>query len=748
MKVNQNALVTDDAGKLLVSRQALLATGVYTPAAYRSGKSRHRICEVITGGNRYALLESLPEQTRRMLVERLTKISDEYTRTLLAASAPGDDCVTAAVTHTADLLDINRPFIRSAVETYVNVHHVEYIPAYMSAGLSVNSLKGYAKQCALVQWIFDFSQKITLSEPSAKRAALLMRSFRANLLTALSSINLEIKIPLSETRFNQWVDDILSQMQSGKRPEDIVRIKRRENQNSLKVTSEQFTVAYGLYISGNNEGVASVYQKWLEKGKSDGWWVNPHTGEFEPPTEGRLYQLLVPHKNASTLERTDAVTYQKLMMPAVTRDLPEEKNRVWIIDGTAHNEYVEYHGRISQAVYTVRVIDAATMRLVGACSMAGKETFDAAREAVLMGIRTTGYKPAVLQGDHGPAWSKIEEWCNKNDIHPYASGVGNARAKGAIESHFNMFDNAITRYRNGFSGGNIKATAIRSRSSQKREDAGKRNARSASLVIEWIRTEGITMWNEHIIETLDRKPCGKTPYELWAEKKSATPPLPYEQLCVLCGTRHDRKLTVNGLEISHKTAGYIYYPATGDSEQREAGARVYNAIPLLEARTAGILSIYILEPGEPAPVYDRSGQYLGTWELKKHVGYIDETGELGNQLAFANRVKAQATEFNQKVKDEIARRPDAEQIEALSSEPVKSRFRKYEGFDEAAEAWAVAEDAKKTKPQKPPGRYDKDALLAEETAEKGVLELLASTPEYKEYVDPDTGEVHRLTITD
>ena len=33
------------------------------------------------------------------------------------------------------------------------------------------------------------------------------------------------------------------------------------------------------------------------------------------------------------------------------------------------------------------------------------------------------------------------------------------------------------------------------------------------------------------------------------------------------------------------------------------------------------MSIYILNPGEPAPVYTHDGQYLGLWELKKTVSY-------------------------------------------------------------------------------------------------------------------------------
>jgi hypothetical protein len=731
--MNRTDLRTDAAGRLLVSRRALLTNRIYTDQSYRTTKCVKRFEEIAVEGGRYVLFESLPESTRRAVVSKLTRLSAEYTQLLLAVQAADVDCLPAAIAFTAETLDINEPFIRSAIEQYIRANYTNHTAAYMDAGLSVKSLKGYAKQCALLEWIHDFAHKITASEPSAKRAALLMRAFRVNLLTALSGIELEIKIPLSETRFSRWLDDVLARMDKGEKPDTIVQIKRLKNDNSMKVTQEQFNIAYGFYIKGSNMSVAAVYRKWLEYGLQHGWWANAQTGAFEPPTEARLYQLLKPVKNAAMLEKTDAITYQLKMTPSVSRLLPAKRNHVWVIDGTAHNENVENKGAVRQHVYVIKVADVATMRLLGAAPLIGvREPFTAVRDAILTGIRTTGCKPAIIQCDRGPAWKELEAWCNENDIKLYPSMTGNARAK-TIESLFNMFDNDITRFLSGYSGQNRTATAVRSRSSEKRENAGKRNARSASIAMTWVQTEGIRLWNERIIKTLEGAPCGKTPFELWDEKESMTPQLSYVQLCRLCGVRHDRKLTINGLDISHNAVDCTYFPPIETPEQRAAAAAVFNAIPL-DAQTSNVLSVYILEPGEPAPVFDREGRFLGVWTRKQKVDYIDENGDLGKFLALAYRVREQAKTFNQSVKDDIARRPDADRIEALGNESLTGKHRKYEGFADAAKRWC--------------GRYDKTALLEEEAAAKAGENaiLLEATSAYKDLVDPDTGEIHRVLI--
>lgn len=723
------------SGRLLINKDALLINRIFTESSYRNQKSKGRFQECDKDGVKWVYIDSLTDVSRDKVKRTFSKLSGEYSQLLQSMDDAGMDCVPTAIEFTAETLQINEPFIRSAIETYMNSHYPVYTWAYMDAGLHSDSVKGYSKQCALVQWIADFVNKIQISEANAKRSERLIRSFRMNLLTAISDIELEIKIPTSETRFNRWSDDILKQMKSGLEPVDIIQIKRQRNTNAHKVTPEQLKIAEFFHLNGTNMSVAQVYDKWIEYGKRSGWWLDD-AGKYDPPTEGRLYQLLRPLKNAHLLGKTDAITYRKKAIPNMSRLLPEKKNYVWAIDGTAHNENVKHGSTVRQHVYTIKVVDVATVRLLGASSLIGvREPFEAVRDAILMAIKETGYKPAIIQCDRGPAWEELQKWCTANEIKLYPAITGNARAKSIIESLFRIFDNDITRFLKGFSGMNRTALHLNSQASDKRETEGKKNARSAGIVMDWIKKEGIKLWNERIIKQLEGEECNKTPYELWEEKESFVPQLSYIQLCKMCGTLHQRKLTINGLDIDHNTNSYTYFPPVATKEQREIAERIFTYIPM-DAQTSNRLNIYILNGGEPAPVYDYQNRYLGIWELKKRTAYIADTKEekelLDNYTALQYRIERTAKEINDEVTQFVSKHPDYEAIKELGNEMLTGRHRRYEGFDESAKVWC--------------GRYDKSALLQEEQDAKADDIPVIQKESYKELVDPDTGEIYRIRL--
>lgn len=713
------------SGRLLISKNALLINGIFSDASYRKTKSLKRLEEISFNHEKWVFADKLTNVTRKKVMDKFSRITSEYSHLLQSMDAQGIDCVPTAIEFTAESLQINEPFIRSAIETYINSHYTIYTWAYLDAGLHSDSVKGYSKQCALVQWIFDFVNKIKTSEPDAKRCEVLLRSYRMNLLTAISNIELEVKIPRSETRFNKWFDDVIKQMDRGYKPEDIIQIKRQSNTNAGKVSDEQLKIAQYFYKKGTNMSVATVYKKWLAYGKHASWWLD-EDNNFNPPTEGRLYQLLRPLKNAHLLDKTDAITHRKTVIPNVSRDLPVKKNHVWAIDGTAHNENVDHKGTVRQHVYVIKVADVATNRLVGAAPLIGvREPFESVKEAILMGIMETGYKPAIIQCDRGPAFEELKKWCHENEIKLYPAITGNARAKSVIEALFNHFDNDITRFLKGFSGMNRTALHLNSKASEKRETTGKKNARSASIVMDWLKNEGLKIWNERIIEQLEGKPCNKTPYELWDEKESFVPQLTYVQLCQMCGTLHQKKLTINGLDIQHNTESYTYYPAIETSEQRAIADRIFTYIPM-DAQTTNRLNIYILKGGEPAPVFDHEGKYLGIWNLKVRTAYIAETKEekqiLDNYMALQYRIEHTAKAINNEVDQFMSKHPDLEYIESLGNEMLTGKRRAYTG------------------------RYDKSELLQEEMDAKATDIPVAKEKRYKEYVDPDTGELYRVEL--
>ncbi len=730
--MQQNILLVDPKGNLLVSKQALLLKGVYTDSSYRKTKSMGKLSEVVDSSGKYVAMDSLTKVTREKVIRIFSKLKSEYSQLLTNMSRNGEDCARSAVDFTAEMLEINEPFIRASIESYMNGHYPLFSSAYMDLGLHSNSVKGYAKQCALVQWVYDFVENIKNHEGSAKRCEVLLRSFRANLLTALSGIELEVKVPLSETRFHKWLDDVLKQMAGGKKPEDIVQVKRQNNCNAGKVTPEQLNVALFWQINGTNMSVSAVYKKWMSYAAEKGWWTD-EDGVFNPPTEARLYQLLAPYKNANHLAKTDAIDFRANIMPSVSRLLPEKKNHVWVIDGTAHNENVDHKGKVRQHVYCIKIVDVATLRMLGVANVVGvKEPFSAVQEAILMGIRESGYKPAIIQCDRGPAWKELESWCEANDIKLYPAITGNARAK-TIENIFYQFDNDITRFLKGYSGQNRTALGVNSHASEKRESSGKRNARSLSIAMDWAKGEGVKLWNERVIETLEGKKCNKTPYELWDEKPSYVPELSYKDLCVMCGTAHERKLTIAGLEIEHNAEAYSYFPPFRTSEDRAKAEQIFMSIPR-QANTANKLTIHVVNGGDPAPVFSNDGKYLGMWELKPRTAYIAETPAekqlLDDYMALQYRIGEHAKAVNASIVDAIEKHPDRERIEELGNEVLTGKRRKYEGFEDSAKRWA--------------GRYDKSELLTEEVEAKAAPQACAAR--YKTLVDPDTGESYNVEV--
>ena len=715
----------NDNGRLLILKEALIGT-VYTDVSYRNQKSKGRFQEVLVDNQRMVVLTTLPEQTRKKILDNYEKLASGYTELMLASQAVGVDCSKMAVEFTAETLHINEPFIISSIESYISSNYSAYTWAYLEAGLHSDSVKGYAKQCALVKWIVDFVEKINASEADAKRASLLLRSLRANTLTAISGMNFEIKIPTNETRFNQWFDMVIDKTKEGLRPEDIIQIKRMGNVNSGKITDDQLRIALYWHKNGTNMSIANLYKKWLVYGDQAGWWRD-EDGTFKPPTEGRLYQLLQPLKNPMILSKTDNINYILNCLPTATRDLPTHKNHVWVIDGTAQNENVLAKGIIRQHIYSIKVADVATLRLIGVSSLIGvREPWSALKDAILMGIRETGYKPAIIHTDHGPAWKELESWCNENDIKLYPAITGNARSK-TIESLFNMFDNDITRFLRGYSGQNRTANgSINSKPSEQRETYGKQHARSALIAMEWAKSEGLKAWNERVIETLERKKCGKTPYEMWEEKESYTPKLSYTSLCQLCGTLHSRKLTIEGLDIQHNNENYLYFPPIKTPEQQKHAERIFTNIPL-DKHNDNALDVYVLEGGKPAPVFTKNGKYLGVWELKKNISFTAafdddwvQKNRLKNMKSLRDGITDTAKQLAKDVDDYVERHHDIEKIEALGNEMLTGKRRAYTG------------------------RYDKSALLEEEIDAKSIQ--IPEKVAYKELVDPDTGELIRVKM--
>jgi hypothetical protein len=139
-----------------------------------------------------------------------------------------------------------------------------------------------------------------------------------------------------------------------------------------------------------------------------------------------------------------------------------------------------------------------------------------------------------------------------------------------LKTCFFQFDNDITRFLN-LSGMNRTATgSINSKASEKRETKGKTYGKIGIHCNELATNRGnYSMERTCNKTTKPQRMQTKTPYELYDELGICTPKLSYIQLCELCGTAHQRKLTINGLTIEQPRNTYTYFPPIETSEQRD-----------------------------------------------------------------------------------------------------------------------------------------------------------------------------------
>lgn len=415
------------------------------------------------------------------------------------------------------------------------------------------------------------------------------------------------------------------------------------------------------------------------------------------------------------------------MSPTISRDYPTKKNEVWGIDGTAHNENISDGKTTRQHLYKISIYDYATCRLLSVATIKGvNEAFSITKEAIQAAIKEVGYKPMVLQCDHGPAFNELKSYCKEIGITLLPAATGNARSKPVENLQFQM-DNDVIRYLKGYNGQNLRALGPNSRISAKYEKTGLMNARDMAIAAEWLRTEGKKMWNERIITQLNGKPCNKTPFELWDELASETKPLSLPELAQLCGTKHHVKLTNDGLTVQDKKIEYTYFPTLNTKEEIEEAEKIFRETPRFTPESSK-LDIYVLEYGKPAVVFSHDGKLIGTWIIKERVPFL---ATFKKDTAVYNKMRDLQAETRDKAKEikdtttQFAKdHPDAELIEQLASTPLVGKRRPYVG------------------------RYNKEAFLQEEADIKGGIEtlrqVLEETPEYIEYVNPDTGEIHKL----
>jgi len=435
------------------------------------------------------------------------------------------------------------------------------------------------------------------------------------------------------------------------------------------------------------------------------------------------------------LKRSSYAGFYHGVVPTIDRRYPTQKNYCWGIDGTAHNENVfdPVSKKVMQHIYVVKVFDYATFALLHQELHHGvSESGDLMITALKGAILQAGYKPYIVQMDDGPGSTELKRWCEDNKIHVLPSQKGIARTK-FVEALIGMMDNVYLRHLKGWNGMNRTATSRNSRPGDSFLDKGKRNSRSIAQASAWLRTECISDWNSHIIDTYEDKPLGKSPAQLWDEKQSKTPQLDYATLLWLAGTLHEVKKTINGVDIHADGYKYRYMP---NASKPDAAAATWLAIP-----TGTEVLVYAGQYGQPVAVWQGHSCH-GLWELKQRVPmfatFEGDTTEYNKQRAFQNAVIDQAKRRNAEVENTYKQQPDTEGVEKLINEPLVGR--KFTGRLDKATLNAE-EMMDKAGVQSPDAVAEFKRLVAQaESAKKEV--------KYRTLVDPDTGEAFEIPIAD
>lgn len=660
-----------------------------TEAQYRYLKRKGKLksTRACKGKAAQIVVSSLPESYQNIIKQRMVQLQHDHQSLNVDAKLHGVRLTEAAVQVTANTLMVNATYITSELRNYITQNHGQYIPHYVTHyKLSKSSVIGYAKLCALVSWVYNIANTIRNSF-SDKEYSRQMRSIKANLAEALKHLDgeLEVKLPTSK-RLNTWVGMVLKRLAAGEEVTDIVTPKRHKNTNARVIDAQQQLAIEKLYSDPAALSINEIYHKLIEMGRLMGWWRNA-AGNYTPPTYETIRRYIVRSKNILNITRSSRQNFANSIVPTINRKYPTQKNMVWGIDGTAQNEYVHHKGKVRQYAYAITVYDYATFRLLNiGITLGPNETAEVLIHTLQGAIRQAGYKPYMLQCDHGPGYNGLKQWCEANGIRVMAAGLGIARSK-PIELLIGLKDRLVDRFNVSWSGGNRTARGSNSQPGEQYVKEGQRRARDYSVAKANIAREVMEQWNHYVIETREGEPCGKTPTELWNELQSYTPALDYLQLSMLCGVKHTVKLTIDGLRVQHGGKKYLYFPPLETDYDLDIAYRVFAEVPRNGHRQGSQLDIYILDYGKPAPVFN-GNTYYGMWQLKPRADMFasitKNTTNYNKLRAFQQLFIERAKEHVSRVESEAAIQPYAPVLEELKQQPLTGRKRVVPLLDKGA----------------------------------------------------------------
>ena len=583
---------------------------------------------------RWVLLNSIPPELRKQLETSLWQAGLHQENALLQLQkddAPAEEIVTLGTLITSEAVLVSQPAICKAIEGHLDETYRPHLEAYFLQGHAYEASLRYARTCALVSFIYEQESIIHDRCPDKKEQRLHLRSLHTNLLALLAAEDLKVAVPKSHRRYLPWWEKVSKGITEGHSLAEVVTPLRADNQNTRKLHEVAQQYLRFLYVTGPALPARQIYKHLLTHAQDQGWWQTKKG--FCAPSYRTVARFLESSQaDLAQARQGDGAVFAHYL-PQISRSLPTEKNAIWGIDGTAHNELVFYNGRTRQYVYGVYTFDYASGKLLAcapyntAANRGQGERAEHYIEALSEAIRSTGSCPQVLQLDRGPAFQEVKKWCELRGIKVVPAGVKNARAK-LVELLLGRLQNLLIRYLEGWSGQNRTASGLNAHPSPEQLAQHAKAAPSAAEAMAWMRTKQLEEYNRIPFEILNGKPCGKNPDELWAALLPACTPLPEQQVAMYAGRCHRVKFTKAGLTVRHEQE-YIYYPDVSSKAAREAAVRAFSELKT-RSPEGSKRTLYVLDYTKGAYVFDKSwdegGKYLGYWPPQQKVSMLETLG--------------------------------------------------------------------------------------------------------------------------
>ncbi len=584
-----------------------------------------------------------------------------------------------------------------------------YAGYYIGYKLSPARLKMYARTAAfavIVQRMYTMLE----AEVKGKDFKAYENAFYANLFAVVLTYKepLQIICPGSYVRFTQWVRDKLSADFAHTPADELVRVKNAKNKARQKTQETQKEVInqwYGQGLTGRQ-----IHEKLKVVSEKEGW---PEL------SQGTVYRHINASENDTSLRRHGKLDFINNRVPAISRSLPVKKNEIWGVDATAHDELVNWKGKVQKQLWVCRVFDYGTMRLLGSSTSYRSEDGKMTTGAIARAVRFCGHAPEFINMDRGPAYHYTAEWCEKRHIRVMASEAGRARSK-LIEQLLGQL-----RYYNmtldGYVGQNRTARMLDSKVSGDRYDEAKRSAPGYTEAVRHAVEDTQAAWNSHVI-----KKSGKTPDELWAEKESHTGVLAPVVLAGYYGHQHQVKPGLGGLTVHRDLEEMTFFPAVDTGKARTAAVYFFKK-HFKRERGRKRLTVCCPDGYTVAYVFDKplaeGGCHLMTMPRKPEVALVAGTKaerELLSQFqAFQKAYSTRAEETLEQAAAVYGGHVDHAFFEAVKAEKYTGQSRQ---LHPESKAFLRLEDS---------GLVDGDGVIHEESP----------AFEYEDKTDPDTGEV-------